>query len=112
MRVLIRDDSAILPTVSHFHAQAWNLEKILCYKDWHFFNQSMFMVTLLLTKTFLPLQKLKICMVQMYNTFWFLKIFSSRKITEEKGQFTILIYAIYEQKVQPTEKEHKQTVAF
>ena len=51
-------------------------------------------------------------MVQMYNTFWFLKIFSSRKIPEEKGQFTILIYAIYEQKVQPTEKEHKQTVAF
>ena len=37
LRVLIRDDSAILPTVSHFHAQAWNLEKILCYKDWHFF---------------------------------------------------------------------------
>ena len=46
------------------------------------------------------------------DTFWFLKIFSSRKITEEKGQFTILIYAIYEQKIQPTEKEHKQTVAF
>ena len=61
LRVLIRDNSAILPTVSHFYAQAWNLEKILCYKDWHFFNQSLFMVTLLLTKTFLPLQKLKIC---------------------------------------------------
>ena len=33
MWVLTWDDYAILPTVRQFHAQTWNLDKILCYKD-------------------------------------------------------------------------------